>query len=118
MQKLLKPLMTAKSKSIYSIFSVIMVTLFSTWAVFEVMEAEVVFAENGEEHTVKTTEDAVGEVLDDQGGEVGTDDELSHGENAAIDDGMKIEYETLDNVLLPIDGETEEYYTPAETVGE
>lgn len=118
MQKLLKPLMTAKSKSIYSIFSVIMVTLFSTWAVFDGMKAEVVFAENGEEHTVKTTTDTVGEFLDDQGVEVGTHDELSHGENAAIEDGMKIEYETSDKVLLTIDGETEEYYTTAETVGE
>src|SRR5699024_1676232 len=118
MQKLLKPLMTAKSKSIYSIFSVIMVTLFSTWAVFDGMKAEVVFAENGEEHTVKTTTDTVGEFLDDQGVEVGTHDELSHGENAAIEDGMKIEYETSNKVLLTIDGETEEYYTTAETVGE
>ncbi|HLR54740.1 MAG TPA: ubiquitin-like domain-containing protein [Pseudogracilibacillus sp.] len=118
MQKLLKPLMTAKSKSIYSIFSVIMVTLFSTWAVFDGMKAEVVFAENGEEHTVKTTTDTVGEFLDDQGVEVGTHDELSHGENAAIEDGMKIEYETSNKVLLTIDGETEEYHTTAETVGE
>src|SRR5690625_3856164 len=118
MQKLLKPLMTAKSKSIYSIFSVIMVTLFSTWAVFDGMKAEVVFAENGEEHTVKTTTDTVGEFLNDQGVEVGTHDELSHGENAEIEDGMKIEYETSSKVLLTIDGETEEYHTTAETVGE
>src|SRR5699024_2075924 len=118
MRKLLKPLMTAKSKSVYSIFSVVMVTLFSTWAVFDGMKAEVVFAENGEEYTVKTKTDTVGEFLDDQGVEVGTHDELSHGENTAIEDGMKIEYETSNKVLLTIDGETEEYHTTAKTVGE
>lgn len=118
MQRLLKPFMTAKSKSIYSVFSVMVVTIFSTWAVFDGIKTEVVFATNGEEQTVKTNTDTVGELLDDLGVEVGEHDELSHGENTEIEDGMKIEYDSSNNVLLTIDGKTEEHHTTAKTVGE
>lgn len=118
MQKLLRPLLTAKSKSVYSIFSVVVVTIFSTWAVFDGMKTEVVFAADGEEQTVKTDTDTVGELLDDLDIEVGEHDELSHEENAEIEDGMKIELDSAKEILLTIDGETEEYYTAAKTVGE
>jgi len=118
MQKLLKPLMTARSKSIYSVFSVMVVTIFSTWAVFDGMKTEVVFAADGQEQTVKTDTDTVGELLDDLGIEVGKHDELSHGEKTTIEDGMKIELDSADKILLTIDGETEEYHTTAKTVGE
>src|SRR5690625_1583463 len=118
MQKLLKPLMTARSKSIYSVFSVMVVTIFSTWAVFDGMKTEVVFAADGQEQTVKTDTDTVGELLDDLGIEVGKHDELSHGEKSTIEDGMKIELDSADKILLTIDGETEEYHTTAKTVGE
>src|SRR5699024_11213106 len=74
--------------------------------------------EDGEERTVKTTTDTVGELLDDLGVEVGEHDELSHGEKTEIEDGMKIEYESSNQILLTIDGEQEEYHTTAETVGE
>src|SRR5690625_2200661 len=118
MQKLLKPLMTARSKSIYSVFSVMVVTIFSTWAVFDGMKTEVVFAADGQEQTVKTDTDTVGELLDDLGIEVGKHDELSHGEKATIEDGMTIELDSADKILLTIDGDTEEYHTTAKTVGE
>src|SRR5699024_9205699 len=118
MQKLLRPLLTAKSKSVYSIFSVVVVTIFSTWAVFDGMKTEVVFAADGEEQTVKTDTDTVGELLDDLDIEVGEHDELSHEENAEIEDRMKIELDSANEILLTIDGETEEYYTAAKTVGE
>lgn len=118
MQKLLRPFMATKVKSLYSVVSVVMVTLFSTWAVFDGMKAEVVFAADGEEQTVKTTTDTVGEFLDDQGIKVGEHDELSHGESTEIEDGMTIELDTANKVLLTIDGETEEHHTTAKTVGE
>ncbi len=118
MQKLLKPLMTARSKSVYSAFSVMVVTIFSTWAVFDGMKTEVVFAADGQEQTVKTDTDTVGELLDDLGIEVGKHDELSHGEKTTIEDGMKIELDSADKILLTIDGKTEEYHTTAKTVGE
>src|SRR5690625_2436295 len=118
MQKLLKPLMTARSKSIYSVFSVMVVTIFSTWAVFDGMKTEVVFAADGQEQTVKTDTDTVGELLDDLGIEVGKHDELSHGEKTTIEDGMKIELDSADKILLIIDDEKEEYQTTTKTVSE
>src|SRR5690625_4674346 len=118
MQKILRPFMAARSKSVYSVLSVVMVTIFSTWAVFDGMKTEVVFAQDGEEQKVKTDTDTVGEFLDDLGVQVGKHDELSHDENATIEEGMKIEFDSSNKVLLTIDSETEEYYTTANTVGE
>src|SRR5690625_265883 len=118
MQKILRPFMAARSKSVYSVLSVVMVTIFSTWAVFDGMKTEVVFAQDGEEQKVKTDTDTVGEFLDDLGVQVGKHDELSHDENATIEEGMKIEFDSSNKVLLTIDSETEEYYTTANTDGE
>src|SRR5699024_9016970 len=44
--------------------------------------------------------------------------ELSHGENTEIVDGMEIRFESANEILLTIDGETEKYKTTAITVGQ
>lgn len=118
MQKILKPLLAVKTKSGYSIVTAIMVTLFSTWVVFDATKAEVVVAADGDVQVVKTHNTTVGELLDDMGIKVGEYDELSHAENSKIVDGMKIHFDTANEILLTIDGETKEYYTTASTVGE
>lgn len=118
MQKLLKPLLAVKTKSGYSIFTAIVVTLFSTWAIFDATKAEVVIAADGDIHTVKTHSTTVGELLEDLGIDVGQHDALSHGENTQIVDGMEIQFDTAGKVLLTIDGETEEFYSTAKTVGQ
>src|SRR5699024_9283417 len=79
---------------------------------------EVVFAADGDEETIKTDSDTVGELLDDLGVDVSDYDELSHGENEAIVDGMEIRFEKANKVLLTIDGDTEEYHSTAVTVGQ
>lgn len=118
MQKLLKPLLAVKTKSGYSVFTAIVVTLFSTWVIFDATKAEVVIAADGDFQTIKTHTATVGELFDDLGIDVGQHDELSHGENTEIVDGMEIQFETAHKILLTIDGETEEYYTTAVTVGQ
>src|SRR5690625_3024333 len=118
MQKLLKPLLAVKTKSGYSIFTAIVVTLFSTWAIFDATKAEVVIAADGDIQTVKTHSTTVGELLGDLGYDVGQHDALSHGENTKIVDGMEIQFDTAGRVLLTIDGETEEFFTTAKTVGQ
>lgn len=118
MQKILKPLLAVKTKSGYSILTTIVVTLFSTWVIFDATKAEVVIAADGEEQVVKTHTTTVGELLDDMGIEVSEHDDLSHEENTEVVDGMTIHFDAADEILLTIDGETEEFYTTANTVGE
>src|SRR5699024_3705888 len=60
----------------------------------------------------------VGELLEDLGIDVNKYDELSHGENEAIVDGMEIRFEKANEIQLTIDGKTEEYHTTAITVGQ
>ncbi|MEI3614891.1 ubiquitin-like domain-containing protein [Pseudogracilibacillus sp. SO30301A] len=118
MQNILKPLLAVKSKSGYSIFTAILVTLFSTWVIFDATKAEVVIAADGEVQVVKTHKTTVGELLEEVGIQVGEYDELSHAENAEVFDGMKINFDTAKEVLLTVDGETDVHNTTAETVGE
>src|SRR5699024_2600478 len=72
----------------------------------------------GDVQTVKTNTETVGELLKDLGIDVEENDELSHGENTEIVDGMEIRFESANEILLTIDGETEEYKTTAITVGQ
>lgn len=118
MQKLLKPLLAIKTVTGYSIFTIVVVTLFSTWALFEATKSEVVVAADGEVQTVKTRIETVGELLDELGIDVGENDELSHAINEKIKDGMEINFETAQKITLIIDGEKEEFLTTAETVGQ
>src|SRR5690625_3986216 len=118
MQKLLKPLLAVKTKSGYSIFTAVLVTLFSTWVVFDATKAEVVIAADGDVQTVKTHTTTVGELLQDLGIDVGKHDELSHGENTEIVDGMEITLDSANKILLTIDGKTETYHSSAQTVGQ
>lgn len=118
MQKILKPLLAVKTKSGYSVFTAIVVTLFSTWVIFDATKAEVVIAADGDVQVVKTHTTTVGELLEEVGIQVGEYDELSHAENAEVFDGMKIDFDTAKEVQLTVDGETDVHNTTAETVGE
>lgn len=118
MQKLLNPLLAVKTKSGYSIITAVVVTLFSTWVLFDATKAEVVIAADGDVQTVKTHTATVGELLDDLGIDLGTHDELSHEEQEQIKDGMEITLDSANEVDVVVDGETETYYSTAETVGQ
>src|SRR5699024_9553936 len=118
MRNFLKPLSALTTKTGFSILAGALVIIFSTWVFFDAAKAEVVFATDGEEQTVKTDMETVGELLEDLGIDVGKYDELSHGKNAAIVDGMEIHFEKANEVLLTIDGKTEGYHTTAITVGQ
>src|SRR5690625_1860418 len=118
MQKLFKPLLAIKTKTGYSIFTIVVVTLFSAWALFEATKVEVVVAADGEKQTVKTHIETVGELLDELGVDVGKHDELSHSIHEKIKDGMEINYEAAHIITLIIDGEKDDIFTTAETVGQ
>lgn len=118
MQKLLNPLLAVKTKSGYSIITAVVVTLFSTWVLFDATKAEVVIAADGDVQTVKTHTATVGELLDDLGIDLGKHDELSHEEAAQIKDGMEITLDSANKVELSIDGKSETYHSTAKTVGQ
>lgn len=117
MQNILKPLLAVKNKSRYSILTVIVVALFSTWAAFEATKAEVVLAADGDVQVVKTHATTVGELFDELSIDVNEHDEVSHDETEQIVDGMNINYKMANKIAVTIDGETEEYYSTALTVG-
>lgn len=118
MQKLLKPFLFVKTKTGYSIFTIVVVTLFSVGIFYEAAKAEVVVAEDGEVQVIKTHISTVGELMDDLGIDIGENDELSHKIGTKIVDGMKINLVVARDVVVVVDGEVEEYITTAETVGE
>lgn len=118
MRKLTKPLLFVKSVTGYSIFTVVVVALVSTWALFEATKAEVVVAANGDLLTVKTHTETVGDLLDDLGIDVGEYDDLSHALDEDIEGGMEILLEPAHYVAVVTDGKIDEYITTARTVGE
>lgn len=116
MQKILKPLLSLKTKKGYSIFSILVVTLFSTWVIADALKTEVVVAADGETQVVKTYHNTVGELLDELGITVDEHDHISHSTASQIEDGMEIFFKTAQKVVLTIDDIEHKYYTTADTV--
>lgn len=118
MRNYFKPLQHVKTKKAYTVFTTVLVMIFSVLVFLDAAKSEVVIAADGDVQTVKTNSKTVGELLKDLGIDVEENDELSHGENTEIVDGMEIRFESANEILLTIDGETEEYKTTAITVGQ
>lgn len=116
MQKILKPLLSLKTKKGYSIFSILVVALFSTWVISDALKTEIVVAADGETQLVKTYHNTVGDVLDELGISIEEHDHLSHSETSQIEDGMEIFFKTANKVVLTIDGIDHIHYTTADTV--
>src|SRR5690606_633740 len=118
MQKFLKPLLALKTKRGYSIFSAVVVTLFSTWVIYDATKFQVVLVANGEETEVKTHAKTVAGLLEDEGITINKHDYLSHTVDTPLTDGMVIEYKEAKKVFLTVDGAESKHYTTATTVGE
>lgn len=118
MQNILRPLLAVKTKKGYSVFSAVVVTLFSAWVLFDGTKVELALTTNGEEEIVKTHKSTVGELLEEEGIHPGEHDYLSHDEKTELESGMHIHYKAAKKMYVTIDGETESYYTTTDTVGE
>lgn len=116
MRNLMKPLLSLKTKKGYSIFSVVVVALFSVWVISDALKSEVVIAADGETHVVKTSHQTVGDLLKEMGITVKEHDHVSHPGKAEIKDGMEIFYKTANKINLTIDEETNKFFTTADTV--
>ena len=118
MQKLFNPLQRVKAVTGYSIFTIVVVAIVSFWAFSEALKAEVVIAADGDEMTIKTNTDTVGELLDDLGIDVGDHDDLSHELDESIENGMEIYVDAARPIKVTIDDEEKIYETTADTVGD
>jgi uncharacterized protein YabE (DUF348 family) len=96
----------------------ILVSLIGGGAAAIAMNKSVTVDIDGQAHQVNTYADTVGEVLQDEGINVGSHDALSPSPNAAINDDGKIVLQRGRQLHLTIDGEKRDFWVRANTVGE
>ena len=96
----------------------ILVSLIGGGAAAIAMNKSVTVDIDGQAHQVSTYADTVGEVLQDEGINVGSHDALSPSPNAAINDDGKIVLQRGRQLHLTIDGQKRDFWVRATTVGE
>src|SRR5690625_70846 len=111
-----KLMLASKTKMIISTIGVLALVLLSRCVVFEATTAEVVIVGNGEEQVVHTHKNTVEEVFAEAGITIGAHDAISHQLDAPIENGMNIDYQTAVEVTVTIDGNSESFYTTANTI--
>src|SRR5699024_8805563 len=89
---------------------------FSVWGITDALQAEVTYAADGNSQVVKSSDETVGELLEDLEIEVTNNDYISHSIEESLEDGMEIEHITAKEVAVVIDGKKEIYETIAEDV--
>jgi resuscitation-promoting factor RpfB len=94
----------------------ILVSLIGGGAAAIAMNKSVTVDIDGEAHQVSTYADTVGEVLDDEGLDVGSHDSLSPSPAANINDGGKIVLERGRQLHLMLDGEKRDFWVRATNV--
>lgn len=85
---------------------------------FQLSKKEVTVLHNGEELTLHTHANTVGDVLKELGIQTKEQDDLSYASIDLVQNGMVIEYTEAKLVFVSIDGQTTSYYTTADTVGD
>jgi len=118
MQRISKLLPASKKTLVISSVGVVALVLFSSFIMFEATKAEVNLTEDGEEKTVETHANTVEELLEQERITVEEHDVLSHSGNTAITNGMDINYQQANQIIVTIDDENHTYYTTLHTVGE
>ncbi|MGM8365526.1 ubiquitin-like domain-containing protein [Virgibacillus sp. W0181] len=118
MQIISKVLPASRKKLVISTFGIMALVLFTSWIIFETTKVEIVFADNGEETSIKTHTNTVGELLDELDVPVSEHDALSHDIDSPIQSGMVIDYKTANEINVMIDGKQQQFYTTADTVGD
>jgi len=116
MKNISKLMLGSKNKITISSIGVLALIVFAIVVLTEATKAEVVFAKDGNEQTVRTHTNTVGELLQEMDIEVGEHDVLSHHKNELLESGMKINYEPANQVTVTINGDEHTYYTTEDTV--
>ncbi len=104
-------------KLVVSSIGFLALVIFTSIVIYEFTKTEVVLKDNGENKTVNTHKDTVGELLKEVGISVGKNDQLSHDLSTEIENGMIIDYDTANQITLVVDGQSNTYYSTADTVG-
>src|SRR5699024_10656905 len=116
MKNFIKPLLALKTKDGYSIFSFVIVAVFSVWGITDALQAEVTYAADGNSQVVKYSDDTLGELLEDLEIEVTNNEYNYHSIEESLEDGMEIEHIPAKEVAVVIYGKKEIYETIAEDV--
>jgi resuscitation-promoting factor RpfB len=96
----------------------VLVSLIGGGAAAIAMNKSVTVDVDGQAHEVNTYADTVGEVLDDEGLDVGSHDALSPSPAASVNDGGKIVLQRGRVLHLTMDGEKKDHWVRATTVGD
>jgi uncharacterized protein YabE (DUF348 family) len=107
-----------KQTFLKSTIAAILVTLVGGGAGAIAMNKSVTVDVDGQAREVNTYADTVGELLEDQGLQVGAHDSLSPSPSASIGDGGKVVLERGRQLHLTIDGEKRDPWVRATTVGQ
>jgi uncharacterized protein YabE (DUF348 family) len=101
-----------------SLLAVLMIVgvVATTAVVYASSKKSVVVSIDGQEKEISTRADTVGDVLDDQGIDLGEHDAVAPAETASIDDGSRIAVSYGRQLTLTIDGEEQTYWTTATNV--
>jgi uncharacterized protein YabE (DUF348 family) len=94
----------------------ILVSLIGGGAAAIAMNKSVTVDVDGEAHEVNTYAGTVGELLDDEGLDVGSHDALSPSPAASVDDGDKVVLQRGRQLHMTIDGEKQDFWVRATTV--
>ncbi|MGD6819071.1 ubiquitin-like domain-containing protein [Metabacillus sp. 84] len=117
MKKLFSDKMS-KNKLILSVTSLLVMGTGTAFGTYEGTKDAITVSVNGNEETIRTHADTVGDLFADLDIDVRDHDELSHSENTKLDSNMKIVYEAAQPVTLEDNGKEQTVWTTADTVGE
>src|SRR5690625_563215 len=113
-----KRLLTSIKKLVVPSVGLLVFTIFTSMILFEATKVTVDVTQDGQTETMSTHAETVGDLVKDLGVVVGEADDLSHGLDETLENGMSIDYKQAKDIVVKIDGLSSNYATTAETVGE
>lgn len=105
-------------KLVFASIGIIALVVFSGVMLVEAQGLSVHVTEDGEQRTVSTHADTVGELLDEKDITVSGHDELSHNPNTKLSDDMEVKLDHAKQVTVAIDDDIKEFFTTEDTVGD
>ncbi|WP_249292276.1 G5 and 3D domain-containing protein [Metabacillus flavus] len=117
MKKLFSEKMS-KNKLILSATSLLVMGTGTAFGTYEGTKDEITVSVNGNEETIRTHADTVGNLFSELDIDVRDQDQLSHSENTKLNSSMKVVYEAAQPVRLSDNGKDQTLWTTADTVDE